>query len=112
MLILRCDGRYGLRKRPPKGLLADMWEFPHISGKPDLNDVIVEVEGIGANPRNILRQVEKKHTFTHIEWDMNGIYMEVAEPIPELTWLTPEQIREETALPTAFRQFWEETDYV
>ena len=112
VLILRCDGHYGLHKRPAKGLLASMWEFPHIPGKPDLKDVICKVEEMGANPRDILRQVEKKHIFTHIEWDMNGIYMEVAEPVAELTWLTPEQICLEAALPTAFRQFWEETDYV
>ena len=110
VLILRCDGRYGIRKRPAKGLLAGMWEFPHISGKLILTDVIAKVEEMGLNPRDILRQVEKEHIFTHIEWDMNGIYMEVAEPIPELTWLTPEQIRREAALPTAFRQFFIETD--
>ena len=110
VLILRCDGRYGIRKRPAKGLLAGMWEFPHISGKLILTDVIAKVEEMGLNPRDILRQVENEHIFTHIEWDMNGIYMEVAEPIPELTWLTPEQIRREAALPTAFRQFFIEAD--
>ena len=112
VLILRCNGRYGLRKRPDKGLLANMWEFPHIPGRRDILAAISYVEQSGLKPREIVRQVEKKHTFTHIEWDMCGIYMEVAEPIPELTWLTPEQIRQDTALPTAFRQFWEDIEYV
>lgn len=112
VLILRCDGCYALRRRPGTGLLAGLWEFPYIPGKLSIADVITKVGEMGAKPKEILRQVEKKHVFTHIEWDMNGIYMEVAEPIPNLVWLTPDQIREHTALPTAFRQFWEETDYV
>lgn len=112
VLILRCDGRYGLRKRQSRGLLAGLWEFPHIPGKPELDAVIRQVEKKGLKPKEILRQVERKHIFTHIEWDMNGVYMEVAEPIETLTWMTPEQIRDHMALPTAFRQFWEETNYV
>ena len=43
---------------------------------------------------------------------MRGIYLEVAEETGDFIWLTPEQIRQEAALPTAFRQFWEEADHV
>jgi hypothetical protein len=39
---------------------------------------------------------------------MKGIYLEVSETGGPFTWLTAEQIRQEAALPTAFRQFWEE----
>jgi hypothetical protein len=34
--------------------------------------------------------------------------MEVREPAGDFTWLTAEQIDSNAALPTAFRQFWEE----
>ena len=37
---------------------------------------------------------------------------EVAELGGDYTWLTAEQIRQDAALPTAFRQFWEEIDHV
>ena len=56
--------------------------------------------------------MEKKHIFTHIEWHMSGIYMEVKERTGNLMWMDAEQIRKEAALPTAFRQFWEEVEYV
>ena len=56
--------------------------------------------------------MEKKHIFTHVEWNMNGIYMDVAEAVDSFTWLLPEEINERIALPTAFRQFWEEIEYV
>ena len=110
--ILSCDGSYALRKRPDTGLLAGLWEFPRIPGKWDAASTVNKVEQTGLKVRNILRQVEKKHVFTHIEWDMCGVYMEVAEKGGGYIWLTREEITGEAALPTAFRQFWEETGYV
>ena len=112
VFILSCDGHYALRKRPDTGLLAGLWEFPNIPGKLEMEAAIAEVEQIGLKPKEIIRQVEKKHIFTHIEWRMSGIYMEVKERTDDLCWLTAEEIRTETALPTAFRQFWEEVSYV
>ena len=56
----------------------------------------------------IIRQVEKKHIFTHVQWNMSGVYLEVGTEIGDFVWLTAEQIETVAALPTAFRQFWEE----
>ena len=50
------------------------------------------------------------HIFTHIKWEMRGFYMEVTEPVGAFVWLTAEQIDSVAALPTAFRQFWEDRD--
>ena len=77
-----------------------------------LPELIAVVEQEEIRISEIIRQVEKKHIFTHIEWHMSGIYMELKEPSGDFVWLGAEQIREEAALPTAFRQFWEEIDYV
>ena len=112
VFILSCDGFYALQKRPDKGLLAGLWEFPNISGKLDLSAAISLVEENGLKPKELMRQVEKKHIFTHIEWHMSGIYMEVKERAGDFAWMSTEQIRNEAALPTAFRQFWEEVSYV
>jgi hypothetical protein len=43
---------------------------------------------------------------------MCGIYVEVSETDKNHTWLTADEINQQVALPTAFRQFWEETGYV
>ena len=112
VFILSCDGCYALQKRPSTGLLADLWEFPNMAGKLELPEALKKVEELGCKPKEIVRQVEKKHIFTHIQWDMSGIYAEVKEPSGPLVWMTPEQIGKEAALPTAFRQFWEEVSYV
>jgi len=112
VFILSCDGFYALHKRPDTGLLAGLWEFPNVPGKLELKETIRKVEEAGVKPKEILRQVEKKHIFTHIEWHMCGIYLEVKDRSGDFIWLSEEQIRREAALPTAFRQFWEEVAYV
>ena len=112
VFILSCDGRYALRKRPERGLLAGLWEFPNVAGKLDIEAAVGEMERQGVNTKEIIMQVERKHIFTHIIWDMRGIYMEVSQCGGDFLWLTPQQINQETALPTAFRLFWEEVPYV
>ncbi len=112
VFILSCQGKYALQKRPDRGLLAGLWEFPHIPGKQDTADALIALENWGLQPREIFRQVDRHHIFTHIRWEMRGIYLEVAEPVGKFVWMTAEEIRANAALPTAFRQFFEEMDYV
>lgn len=108
VFILSCEGKYALEKRPSTGLLADLWQFPNVEGRLSAKEAILKVEEYGAKVKDIYRQVEKKHIFTHIQWNMNGVYMEIKEPLPDYTWMTAERIEAEAALPTAFRQFWED----
>lgn len=112
VFILSCAGTYALRKRPEKGLLAGLWEFPNISGKIDMSVGMEVLREMGLQPVEAYRQVGRQHIFTHIRWEMNGLYVEVAQPGGNFTWLTADEIRREAALPTAFRQFWEEIGYV
>ena len=107
VFILHCDGRYALEKRPGKGLLAGLWQFPNVSGHLDTLQALEAVEAIGLKPREILREVERKHIFTHIQWNMKGIYLEVAEAAEAYFWFTAEEINTQAALPTAFKQFWD-----
>ena len=108
VFILRCDGRYALEKRPNKGLLAGLWQFPNVSGKLDTQAALAEVEKLGLHPRELIREVHRKHIFTHIQWNMTGIYLEVADTAGPFQWFTEEEVETQAALPTAFRQFWEE----
>ena len=110
VFIFRCDGRYALEKRPAKGLLAGLWQFPNVSGKLDTLQTLEQLQTMGLHPREILREVERKHIFTHIQWNMTGIYLEVTEPAGDFCWFTAEQINTQAALPTAFKQFWDLED--
>ena len=112
VFILSCDGRYALRKRSDNGLLAGLWEFPNVAGKLETEQALEVLQGKGIRVREIRKQIERKHIFTHIIWEMRGIYLEVSEETDGFIWLSAEQIEKEAALPTAFRQFWEEADHV
>ena len=112
VFILSCDGRYALEKRPDAGLLASLWQFPNCKGKLETAAALEKAEDLGLRPRQLRRQVERSHIFTHIRWDMRGVYMEVAECGGGFVWMTADEIEKEAALPTAFRQFWEEENNV
>jgi len=50
--------------------------------------------------------VQKTHIFTHIEWQMFGVYL-TCEAMPErFVWKTAQELETEITLPTAFRMFW------
>ena len=106
VFILSCEGFYALTKRPPKGLLAGLWQFPDTPGKLELEDALAYLRSLGLEPKDIFRKAEKKHIFTHIQWDMTGFYLEIAEKSGDFRWLTAEELEAEAALPTAYRQFW------
>ncbi len=114
VFIFRCDEYYALEKRPGKGLLAGLWQFPNLSGKLDTTQALEAAQAMGLRPREVLREVERKHIFTHIQWNMKGIYLEVSELCDNFQWFTAEEINSHTALPTAFKQFWdiEENEHV
>ena len=112
VFILRCGDCFALEKRPEAGLLAGLWQFPNIPGKLDAPAALGWAAEQGLKPTDIRRISEKKHIFTHIQWNMTGIYLEVSGKPEHFRWFTEEEIEKNAALPTAFRQFWEERDYV
>ncbi len=112
VFVLRCADRYALEKRAAKGLLAGLWQFPNVSGKLSAEEALAWISEKGLLPKHLHLQLERKHIFTHIQWDMRCFYVDVACADENYTWLTVEQVRREAALPTAFRQFWEEIDHV
>ena len=107
VFILSCDGRFALEKRPEKGLLAGLWQFPNLPGDLNTEQALNALRAWGLHPRELFRESRKTHIFTHIQWNMKGIYLEVDTPTGGFQWMTPEEINTQAALPTAFRQFWE-----
>ena len=112
VFIFHCDGHYGLQKRPGKGLLAGLWQFPNVSGHLETLEALKAAQSMGLKPRDMVKEIHRKHIFTHIVWNMKGIYLDVAECSGDFQWFTEEQIHTQAALPTAFRQFWEERGHV
>ncbi len=108
VFILGCGGRFALEKRPARGLLAGLWQFPNVAGHLSTHEALKQVEAWGLRPRDIYKEVYKTHIFTHIQWDLKGVYLEISEALGDFRWFTAEEVNAQAALPTAFRQFWEE----
>ena len=108
VLILRCKDRYAVRKREEKGLLAGLWELPNVEGTLDAAQALRAAEDFGVQPTELLKMVEKNHIFTHVEWKLRGYYLICGREAPGLEWVDQKRFQKDIALPTAFRQFWEE----
>ena len=108
VFILRCGDDYAIEKRPEKGLLAGLWQFPNVSGFLTLEQAVEWCKENRLSPMGIEKQVERSHIFTHIRWDMRGFYLQVGQKNPDFVWKTLGEMDEQAALPTAFRQFREE----
>ena len=89
-----------LRRRPEKGLLAGLWEYPNeLSGGEDWP------ARWGLSPRALERAGTGKHIFTHIEWRMTVFAGELDGPaLPDgWVWADQEELRDAYALPNAFQ---------
>ncbi len=95
-------GLVALRRRPEKGLLAGLWEYPN-----ERSDGTDWPERWGLASAALERAGEGKHIFTHIEWHMTALAGEL--PAPELpdgwVWAGRRELRDLYALPSAFQPF-------
>ena len=103
VLLLRCEDKVALRKRPKTGLLAGLWEFPSLTGRPTVEKIQQELTSAGLAPRSVTPCGEATHIFTHITWKMHGFSIDCATLTEEYSWFTPRELEEEIAVPTAFR---------
>lgn len=112
VFLLSCQGFYALHRRENTGPLAGLWEFPNVSGALSAEEALRQIEQWQLEPRELKKIIHRKHIFTHIVWEMEGVYAEINRKDSRFVWMTAEQLEGEAALPTAFRQFWEEEDHV
>ena len=105
VFLLSSHGQFAVRKREEKGLLAGLWELPNTMGKLNESMAADHVRALGLVPVSIVPMESATHIFTHIEWHMTGYAVECAEPAGDFIWKSAEDIRENHAIPTAFRAF-------
>ena len=160
--VLKCGGKYAIRKRE-EGLLKGLWEFPNevspppypppqgggmtepsqgggmrgatqgggmrgdaqVVGEraspgrahPERSEGSHKTDGglsIQGDPSHALGMTQKgtllaqknaTHVFTHVEWRMTGYLIETETPDPAFLWATAEEIRQNFAIPSAFKAF-------
>ena len=94
-----------LRQRPDTGLLAGLWEYPHVPGRLTEEQAARQLRQWGLTPRAWLRQLDARHIFTHIRWEMTGYLVQV-EGLGPADWLWADGARRQRlAIPSAFDQF-------
>ena len=105
VILLRCGELAAFRRRPPRGLLAGMWELPNAEGALTCDEASALALEWGVKPLGATPGPEAVHIFTHREWRMKSFRIECAEPGGDFRWLAKEAFEREIALPSAFRNF-------
>lgn len=115
-VLLLLDGeKLLIRKRPDKGLLAGMYELPNLEGFLSRDEVLDFARERQLAPLYIRPLPKAKHIFSHVEWDMTGFLVRVAdvesfcEPQEQSGYLLveTEEIRRSYAIPAAFGKYVE-----
>ena len=96
-----------MRRRPETGLLARLWELPNVEGTLDAQQALALLERWGLAPEELTRTRDRTHIFTHVEWRMRCYDIRVSAPAGEFVWADSARFRQDIALPTAFRIFWQ-----
>ena len=106
-LMIR-DGAVALRKRDNEGLLAGLWEFPHVPGTLDENVAADALKNFGLTATDWKKKITAKHIFTHIEWHMTGYLVSVqGGGSPDFVWAEGENLST-FAVPGAFKKYYTE----
>ena len=92
------EGRAALRRRPDRGLLAGLWEFPNELGSDPL-PVEWDIKAVSEEYAG-----QAKHIFTHIEWHMTLRVVEASsdELPPAWVWADTADLEHKYTVPSAF----------
>ena len=79
ILIIQDENKSALHKRPSKGLLAGLYEFPNLEGHQTEKRVLAYLKEIGLEVLRIQKMDSSKHIFSHKEWHMTAYHIRVDE---------------------------------
>lgn len=117
VLVIKDEDKAAFHRRPDKGLLAGMYEFPMMEGHRTKEEVLEYLKEINLKVLHIQPIGEAKHIFSHKEWHMTGYAIRVDElerPNSKNTgveWLfiDRKEAREKYPIPSAYAAY---TDYL
>ena len=117
ILLIRDGDRVVLTRRPAKGLLAGLYEFPNLPGSKSRREVLQTAEAMNLQPLYIRELGRAKHLFSHVEWQMCGYEIRIAGFAEEgihlpgtkaaAPWFLAEieQMEEEYPIPSAYKAY-------
>lgn len=105
VLLTKVGSNWLIRKRPSKGLLANLWEFPNLIGKPSIMELKRFLLEHHIEVASIAKSEDAKHIFSHIEWHMETYLVEgrLLEDLDNGFLLTSEiELNDQYSVPAAF----------
>ena len=105
VFVLRMEDKVALNRRPSKGLLAGLYEFPNVAGHLTEEEALEWVRNQGISPIRIQSLGASKHIFSHVEWHMIGYVIRVDElvsPEPEFLFIDVKETEKNYPIPAAF----------
>lgn len=113
VLIIRDEERAVIRKRPAKGLLAGMYEFPSLEGFYTAEEVVKYLADNGLKTIHIKSLEEARHVFSHKEWHMKGFMVRVdeldtgrpGEAFSDWLYVEPGETEDKYPIPAAFAAY-------
>ena len=107
VFIIEYRDKVAIRKRPPKGLLASLYELPNIEGKTS-GETVPQVLGLDREQVAWVELLpEAKHVFSHVEWHMTGYRVVLSQEEEPLScfMVSREELEHTYALPNAFNAY-------
>lgn len=113
VFVIWDGNKAALRKRPEKGLLAGMYEFPHAQDHLDTTQAVDWLRERGIAALHLEKLEESKHIFTHKEWHMTGYSVRVDEleqaelkgEGTKLVFARLERMEQDYPIPSAFAAY-------
>ena len=112
IFLVEQRGRFAIRRRPPSGLLASLYELPNTEGR-----IAPEraAQALGIPEESILEirpLPEAKHIFSHVEWNMTGYFVRVSadegkqeKEMKDWIFAEKEELKGRYPLPNAFQAY-------
>ncbi|MCM1570192.1 MAG: A/G-specific adenine glycosylase [Roseburia sp.] len=113
VLVIRDENKIALHKRPSRGLLAGMYEFPTLEGYYTAEEALNFLADNGLKGIRITPLKEARHIFTHKEWHMIGYMVRVDElerSLPkeasrDWIYVELEETKRDYPIPSAFEAY-------
>ncbi|MCI6005146.1 MAG: A/G-specific adenine glycosylase [Blautia sp.] len=106
VLLIQDGERTAISKRPSRGLLAGLYEFPNYSGHLSPREALDAVRELHLEPLRIESLEPAKHIFSHIEWRMIAYRIRVSSLEDykgrKLIFADKKQSEKQYAIPSAF----------
>ena len=79
IFLIKDQNRIAVHKRPAKGLLAGLYEYPNQPGHLSEKEALDYVRSMGYSPLRIQALPDAVHIFSHVEWHMIAYFLLVEE---------------------------------